>query len=84
MEALKSYTLGVSLRAKGDSVAALPLLQQAIRLDPNFAMAYATLGVIYNSDWGETTQSAQNTKKAYELRDRVRSIINSDSLKTAL
>jgi len=71
LEALESYSLGLAQRARGDSAAALPLLQRAIRLDPNFATAYATLGVVYNSDWGETTLSAQNIKKAYELRDRV-------------
>jgi len=71
LEALKSYSLGLANRAKGDSVAAVPLLQRAIQLDPNFAMAYATLGAVYSSDWGETTLSARSAKRAYELRDRV-------------
>lgn len=71
LEALKCYSLALAQRAKGDPVAALPLLQQAIRLDSNFAMAYSAIGVIYYNDWGETTLSAQHTKKAYELRDRV-------------
>jgi hypothetical protein len=53
-----------------DWTAAVPFLQRAIRLDPNFAMAYARLGSSY---WnlGETTLGAQNTRKAYELRERV-------------
>ena len=71
LEALKSYSLGLANRAKGDSVAAVPLFQRAIQLDPNFAMVHATLGAVYSSDWGETTLSAQSAKRAYELRDRV-------------
>jgi Flp pilus assembly protein TadD len=33
-----------TLVAKGDNAAAVPRFQRAIRLDPNFAMAYASLG----------------------------------------
>src|SRR5262249_25270215 len=48
----------------------IPLFQRAIDLDPNFAMAYARLGVdYYNSDQPE--RAAINLKKAYELRARV-------------
>jgi len=40
LEALQVYSLGYKEKvAKGDSVAAIPLLQQATKLDPNFAMA---------------------------------------------
>jgi tetratricopeptide (TPR) repeat protein/predicted Ser/Thr protein kinase len=71
LEALKAYSLGQKiLVAKGDWAAAVPLFQRAIRLDPNFAMAYATLGVDY-SNLGETSLASENTKKAYELRERV-------------
>jgi len=55
---------------KGDDAAAVPLLQRAIRLDPNFAMAYAALGTSY-FNLGEASLGAENTKKAYELRERV-------------
>ena len=71
LEALQAYSLGrKTLVGKGDWAAAAPLFQRAIRLDPNFAMAYATLGVDY-SNLGETTLASENTKKAYELRERV-------------
>jgi tetratricopeptide (TPR) repeat protein/predicted Ser/Thr protein kinase len=71
LEALKAYSLGQKiLVAKGDWAAAVPLFRRAIRLDPNFAMAYATLGVDY-SNLGETSLASENTKKAYELRERV-------------
>jgi eukaryotic-like serine/threonine-protein kinase len=39
-------------------------------LDPNFAWAYARMGVIY-SNAGEKEKAIEYTRKAYELRDRV-------------
>jgi eukaryotic-like serine/threonine-protein kinase len=71
LEALQAYSLGrKTLAAKGDNAAAVPLFQRAIRLDPNFAMAYASLGTSYGN-LGETSLGAENTRKAYELRERV-------------
>jgi DNA-binding winged helix-turn-helix (wHTH) protein/tetratricopeptide (TPR) repeat protein len=67
LEALKAYSTGRKLiTSKAD--AALPFFQRAIALDPNFAMAYAFIGRIYG-DLGEAALSAENTRKAYELRD---------------
>jgi serine/threonine protein kinase/predicted Zn-dependent protease len=71
LEALQAYSLGrKTLATKGDNAAAVPLFQRAIRLDPNFAMAYASLGTSYGN-LGETSLGAENTRKAYELRERV-------------
>jgi serine/threonine protein kinase/tetratricopeptide (TPR) repeat protein len=71
LEALQAYTLGwKDMLEKGDSIAAVPLFQQAIRLDPNFAMAHMTLGEMY-ANLGESNLAEQNVRKAYELRDRV-------------
>ncbi len=68
LEALQAYSLGwKDMLEKGDSVAAVPLFQKAIRLDPNFAMAYHSLGAMY-SNLGESTLAAKNSSKAYELR----------------
>jgi len=53
-----------------DYGAAISSLEQATRLDPNFAIAYASLGTIY-SNTSKPTQAAEYTKKAYDLRDRV-------------
>src|SRR5215470_1276920 len=70
LEALQAYSLGrKTMVGKNDYYAARPLFQRAIHLDPNFAMAYASLGVTY-ADFGETSLAAENTQKAYELRDR--------------
>jgi eukaryotic-like serine/threonine-protein kinase len=70
LEALQAYTEGSRLaREKGDTEA-LPLLRRAVELDPNFARAYASLGIRYNN-LGQATRAIENVRKAYELRDRV-------------
>jgi tetratricopeptide (TPR) repeat protein len=70
LEALKTFSLGVTTsRQKGDAEA-IPFLRRAIELDPNFAVAYAVLGVSY-ANLGQPSLSAQSLKKAYEMRERV-------------
>jgi len=44
LDALQAYSLGNKSHSDGDDHAALPFLQRAIQLDPNFAMAYSKLG----------------------------------------
>ncbi len=71
LDALKAYSLGLeALSARNDPPAAIPHFQQAIALDPNFAMAYAGLGTAYNNMF-DLAAAAENEKKAYDLRDRV-------------
>ena len=70
LEALKAYSMGVTTgRTKGDAEA-IPFLKRAIELDANFAMAYVGLGVHY-ANLGQASLAAENTRKAYDLRDRV-------------
>jgi tetratricopeptide (TPR) repeat protein len=69
LEALQAYSLGRSMIYKQDQAAAVPFFQRAISLDPNFAMAYASLGVVYYSYSVE--DSLGYFQKAYELRERV-------------
>src|SRR5580658_7721207 len=71
LEALQAYTLGNrTTDVANDYAAAIPLFQRAISLDPNFAMAYLRLGQAYQP-LSELALSAENTRKAYELRGRV-------------
>jgi serine/threonine protein kinase len=70
LEALQAYSLGRKTLQNTDDAAAVVLFQRALRLDPNFAMAYASLGTSYYN-LGETLLAAENTRKAYELRDHV-------------
>lgn len=70
LEALKAFSMGIStFRAKGNAEA-IPFYRRAIELDPNFAVAYASLGVVYGN-LGQASLASENLKKAYELRDRV-------------
>jgi len=58
--------------------AAVPFFTHAVEIDPRFAAAYASLGLMYGS-MGETELGTENAKKAYQLRDRA-SDNGSDSL----
>ncbi len=71
LDALQAFSRGrVSMMGKGDFTAAIPQLEKAVRLDPNFAIAYAALATCFY-DLGESAKAADYAKKAYELRDRV-------------
>jgi len=71
LQALQVYSVGRNtLWGKGNYADSVPLFQRAIRLDPNFAMAYASLGTSYHN-LKENSLAAENTRKAYELRERV-------------
>jgi serine/threonine protein kinase/tetratricopeptide (TPR) repeat protein len=70
LEALKAFSMGITtFRTKGNAEA-IPFYKRAIELDPNFAVAYASLGVTF-SNLGQANLGAENIKKAYELRGRV-------------
>jgi eukaryotic-like serine/threonine-protein kinase len=71
LEALQAYSIGrATMIQKGESSSCIPFFQRAIRLDPDFAVAYAALGNAYNN-LGETGLAADNARRAYELRQRV-------------
>jgi eukaryotic-like serine/threonine-protein kinase len=69
LEALKAFSSGVRVLSTAGPAAAIPFFKQATELDPNFAVAYAWLGRVYD-DIGETGIAADYTRKAYELRNR--------------
>jgi DNA-binding winged helix-turn-helix (wHTH) protein/Flp pilus assembly protein TadD len=70
LEALKAYSVGTRMvREKGEAEA-IPFFEQAIQLDPDFAMAYADLGIAYDNS-GENGRAVENLAKAYSLRDKV-------------
>jgi tetratricopeptide (TPR) repeat protein len=54
---------------KGDT-AALPFFKRAVELDPEFAMAYARIGMAYG-DLNQPKLSAENMRRAYTLRTKV-------------
>src|SRR5690242_2103045 len=70
LEALKAFSMGNDERATGRARESFAFYNRAVELDPNFAMAYARIGVYYiNQDQMETAKPY--LQKAYDLRDRV-------------
>jgi len=70
LEALKAYSTGLEAHHRVGEAAAVPHLQRAIQLDPEFASAHALLGINYSA-MGESVLAARSTTEAYQLRDRV-------------
>jgi serine/threonine protein kinase/tetratricopeptide (TPR) repeat protein len=66
LEALKAF----SVASKGEEAEAVPALERAVKLDPNFASAYSALGIWY-SNLEENSKAREALTKAYELRDKV-------------
>jgi eukaryotic-like serine/threonine-protein kinase len=70
LEALKAFSLGDEQRASGKYQEAIPFYKHAVEIDPNFALAYARLAVMYfNLRQFEATVPC--AEKAFALRDRV-------------
>ena len=70
LEALQTYTAGHSANVQGNFLAGGPLLERAIAIDPNFAMAYYFLGVGFDQA-GDIARSREYSKQAFRLIDRV-------------
>src|SRR5579862_1701318 len=70
LEALKAYSAAKKAVFAYGFPRAIPHLQRAIAIDPQFAMAHADLG-FFSWNMGQTDLGAEETRKAYELRDRV-------------
>jgi eukaryotic-like serine/threonine-protein kinase len=68
-EAFQAYSTGIRVVAAHGEVAALPFFQKAVDLDPQFASAYAYLGLMYGAT-GESDMAAKMTTKAFALRNR--------------
>ena len=71
LEALKAYSTGVKIVSSfGNPGAAVPFFRRAVEIDPQFAMAHASVGIA-SSTLGETVLAAQSAARAWQLRDRV-------------
>ena len=69
LEALEAYSAGWKLHTTSGAMAALPLVRRAVEIDPNFALAHATLGRQY-ADLDESDLSTMSTTRAWQLKDR--------------
>jgi serine/threonine protein kinase/tetratricopeptide (TPR) repeat protein len=70
LEALQSYSMGVTTERETGDAASVPFFQQAIELDTNFTMAYAELATLYGN-LSQPSLGLLYATKAYQLRERV-------------
>jgi tetratricopeptide (TPR) repeat protein len=70
LEALKAYSQGIRTRRMTSDFDSVPFFRRAIELDPEFALAYARLGTVYNN-LGQGDEAKKMTARAYELRQKV-------------
>jgi DNA-binding winged helix-turn-helix (wHTH) protein/TolA-binding protein len=69
LEALKAYSMGWKVAALQGDEPAIPFFERAVEIDPSFAIAYASLALMYGS-MGSSQLATEDIKRAYELRDR--------------
>jgi tetratricopeptide (TPR) repeat protein len=70
LEALQTYSAGYAEMSQGHFLAAIPLAERAIALDPNFAMAYLQLAAAFQNA-GDIGRQREYIDKAFALIDRV-------------
>jgi eukaryotic-like serine/threonine-protein kinase len=71
LQAFHAFSLGENEHRMGrDFPEATSFYEQAVQLDPTFAMGWARLGVAY-SNQGAIAKAISDLKKAYDLRERV-------------
>jgi eukaryotic-like serine/threonine-protein kinase len=70
LEALKEFRTGITVQREQGDTRAISFFKQAIRLDPDFPMAYAMLAAIYRN-LQQPSLALRYATKAYQLRARV-------------
>jgi len=71
LQAFHAFSLGENEHRMGrDFPEASSFYEQAVQLDPSFAMAWARLGIVYGNA-GAAAKALANLKRAYDLRERV-------------
>jgi tetratricopeptide (TPR) repeat protein len=69
-EAFKSYSEGRRLFLKPDYAASIPPMEKAVEIDPEFALAYLSLGWLYGNR-GDSEKRSYYLEKALRWCDRV-------------
>ena len=70
IEAYRYYADGLHFHERGLPDQAVPLLEKAVEIDPNFAMAYAKLAVVHGNR-GALIKRDEYAKRALALTDRL-------------
>jgi serine/threonine protein kinase/tetratricopeptide (TPR) repeat protein len=68
LEALKSFSLGMTMLKEKGSVPSAPFFKRAIELDPTFPMAYGMLSVT-SANTEQASLALEYASRAYQLRD---------------
>ncbi|GAA0712281.1 putative peptide modification system cyclase [Dokdonella soli] len=72
LDALRAYSLGISEHSKGNFKQAISLFQQAVKLDPDFALARIKLGDTLNAtSGGDNTEALAEVRKAASQGERL-------------
>jgi len=71
LAAYRYYSLGVEKAQDARLPEAIALLEKAIALDPEFAMAYARIGYTYAVSWARLEEGKPYLEKAFKLTDRL-------------
>jgi len=69
-EAHRYYNEGMTYHNRGDYTKSIPLMELAVAIDPDFAMAYRAMSVAY-SNLGYKAEADRRLQRAFELKDRV-------------
>jgi tetratricopeptide (TPR) repeat protein len=71
LEAYRYYSLGLEKAQAFHNQEAITLLEKAVELDPQFAMAYARTGYTYSVAWGFAEKGKPYLEKAFKLSERL-------------
>jgi tetratricopeptide (TPR) repeat protein len=69
-DAFKYYTIGRKFHLQGEYRKGIELVEKAVAIDPEFAMAYRSMAIAYNN-LGYRTKAKQLFQKALYLADRL-------------
>jgi tetratricopeptide (TPR) repeat protein len=69
LQALRLFTIANRIMSSDDRARALAILEEVVRIDPDFASAHLLLWYA-NNDRGETSRAEQHLRRAVELADK--------------
>ncbi|MCW5967884.1 MAG: tetratricopeptide repeat protein [Blastocatellales bacterium] len=71
LEAFRYYSLALERTPALDNISAIELLEKAVALDPEFAMAHARIGYAYAVTWVFAEKARPHLERAYRLAHRL-------------
>jgi eukaryotic-like serine/threonine-protein kinase len=71
LDALRLFTEATNLMDRGDPRAAIPLVEEALELDPDFAMAWRVLALAFQRIQRERAREFEAITRAYQLSHRL-------------